>query len=128
MLDEELDTCQELFKDQMNNFRNYGQFIVDKYMPPVAGSLKWTHQLRQRITIPMSCFKSLQHPIVEFPESIQLINKYEQFMIQLAEFDSSLYDAWSKVVPRQIAKNLKQPLVTRNTKTKELHLNFHPQV
>lgn len=53
---------QELLEDQMNNFRKYGQFIVDKYMPPVAGSLKWTHQLRERITIPMTCFKSLQHP------------------------------------------------------------------
>lgn len=49
-------------------------------------------------------------------------------MIKLEEFDSSLFDAWSEVVPKQIAENLKQPLVNRNSKTKELHLNFHPQV
>lgn len=38
-----------------------GRMPVAKNMPPVAGALQWTAQLRQRITLPVHSFKALDH-------------------------------------------------------------------
>lgn len=48
--------------EQLNNKRKYGEFVVDKYMPPVSGSLRWTNNLYERIKTPIENFKALQDP------------------------------------------------------------------
>lgn len=51
-----------LLDEQLAHKEKYGQFVVDKYMPPVAGALRWTNNLYQRIQTSIEHFKSLQDP------------------------------------------------------------------
>lgn len=46
----------------MASLAKHGWMPVDKNMPPIAGSLRWAYQLRQRVAVPVMNFKTLQHP------------------------------------------------------------------
>ncbi|XP_031336595.1 dynein beta chain, ciliary isoform X1 [Photinus pyralis] len=128
MLNEEMDTAEILVQEQMVHKEKNGHFRLDKYMPPVAGSLRWTHNLRERISAPILSFKALQHPITKTSEADEIIKKYENLTEKLYEFDDELFKQWAKAVPEQINVNLKQSLLKRNVKSKELQLNFNPQL
>lgn len=47
---------------QMQYLQKHGHMQVYKLLPPVAGAMKWTEQLRSRIKEPVSCFRQLEHP------------------------------------------------------------------
>ena len=53
---------QILFEEQLHHKELHGHFRVDKYMPPVSGSLRWTKTLYQRTNNYVLFFSSLQHP------------------------------------------------------------------
>nr|CAD7441493.1 unnamed protein product [Timema bartmani] len=53
---------QNLYTKQITTLEKYGWMPVDKNLPTVAGALRWAYQLRQRITIPVTSFRALQHP------------------------------------------------------------------
>nr|CAD7455111.1 unnamed protein product [Timema tahoe] len=62
MLEVELASTQNLYTKQITTLEKYGWMPVDKNLPTVAGALRWAYQLRQRITIPVTSFRALQHP------------------------------------------------------------------
>jgi len=53
---------QNMFESQQIAIKTQGTAIVDKLMPPIAGSLKWSKSLKARIEHPIQCFKNLDHP------------------------------------------------------------------
>lgn len=53
---------QNLFESQQTAIRTQGSANVDKLMPPIAGSLKWSKTLKARVEHPIQCFKNLDHP------------------------------------------------------------------
>jgi len=53
---------QNLFESQLISIRNKGSVNVDKLMPPIAGTLKWSKTLKARVEHPIQCFKNLDHP------------------------------------------------------------------
>lgn len=62
MLDEEITMCEDIYQMQMDCVKKKGQLFVDRSVPPVTASLRWTHQLGGRISLPMKNFQALQHP------------------------------------------------------------------
>ncbi|XP_054276549.1 dynein beta chain, ciliary [Macrosteles quadrilineatus] len=128
MLEHEMSTSEELFNEQMEEFMTTGRMPVAKNMPPVAGALQWTAQLRQRITLPIHSFKSLDHVIVQSPDAQAVLERYEALMALLAEFDQRLFSEWANCIPSQIVRNLKRSLLTRTKNNSELLLNFHNQL
>lgn len=66
--------------------------------------------------------------IIETPEALEILEKYDNLMEKLSELDKELFDMWTESVPQQIEENLQQPLIRRSSKSNELFLNFHPQV
>lgn len=50
----------------MTIFERTGRMPVDKFMPPIAGALRWADKLRQRIIAPVHSFKALDHPCVTY--------------------------------------------------------------
>ena len=62
MYEEELDEAKVIFDGQMT-FANEEQTMpINKNMPHVAGALKWSQELRDRITKPMHALKlSVNH-------------------------------------------------------------------
>lgn len=61
MLQREVDTIHKVYEEQMECAAR-GDMPVDKHMPPVAGALRWSYMLRQRLTAPIKSFKALDHP------------------------------------------------------------------
>jgi dynein heavy chain len=65
MFEEELDQSKIIFDDQMFTKGTEATPPINKNMPPVAGALKWSNELRERITKPMQALKlSLNHGLV----------------------------------------------------------------
>lgn len=62
LLDAELNNVKRLYDEQMAVYIETGTMPIHKNMPPVSGSLKWSQELRDRITIPMNEFRRLDHP------------------------------------------------------------------
>ncbi|KAJ9585775.1 hypothetical protein L9F63_002412, partial [Diploptera punctata] len=128
MLDEELTVTEEIYHEQMKVLKQVGWMPVSKNMPPVAGALRWAHQLRQRVDIPVKNFKALQHPIVKCDEAQLVLVKYDRIMNLLDKFEKKIFADWIVSVPEQCEKNLKLSLLTRKVINRELSLNFHPQL
>lgn len=65
MFEFELDQTKVIFDKQMDIEQDEGTLPVNKNMPPVSGSLKWSNEVRERITKPMQALKlSLNHGYV----------------------------------------------------------------
>jgi len=64
LLNVELNNVKRLYDEQMEVYIETGTMPIHKNMPPVSGSLKWSQELRERITIPMNEFRRLEHPYV----------------------------------------------------------------
>nr|CAD7570912.1 unnamed protein product [Timema californicum] len=127
MLEVELATTQSLYTKQITTLGKYGWMPVDKNLPTVAGALRWAYQLRQRITIPVTSFRALQHPVVSSPEGQEVFKKYESILELLAQFEKEFFESWVKVVPGQCERKLKLPLLLRRASNQELALNFDPE-
>ena len=54
-----------------------GKIPIHKNMPYVTGGLKWAQELRERISIPMSNFKNLEHPYVYMFYKIRIIISWQ---------------------------------------------------
>jgi len=64
MMNKELDVAKEIYDMQMQTKKDNGKIPIHKNMPAVTGGLKWAQELRERISLPMSSFKTLEHPYV----------------------------------------------------------------
>ncbi|KAJ8957969.1 hypothetical protein NQ318_001970 [Aromia moschata] len=62
IFENELQVTEEIFREQMNHKQKTGQFVVDRCMPPVAGTLRCIDNLISRLLGPLQQLKSLQHP------------------------------------------------------------------
>nr|CAI5851783.1 unnamed protein product [Callosobruchus analis] len=128
LLDTELEMVMNTFEQQMQHKQKTGQYVLDKYMPPVAGTLRWTNNLSARLAAPLQSFKALQHPIVEHPRALSIITRAEKFLDMIKEFNAKMFNEWAAQVPSQIESSLKQCLLEKNSKTNELNMNFNPQL
>ncbi|KAL3274197.1 hypothetical protein HHI36_015613 [Cryptolaemus montrouzieri] len=116
------------FQEQLSHQEKYGQFILDKYMPPVAGSLRWMNSLCTRLNTQIDSFKTLQHPITQSQEAKDIYEKNEIIQSKIRDLQSKLFLEWIQVIPDQIEKNMKESLFKRDIQTKKIRLNFNPQL
>ncbi|CAH1184540.1 unnamed protein product, partial [Phyllotreta striolata] len=124
MLEAEIKMVEIIFDEQMETKQKIGHFNLDKYMPPVAGILRWTRNLCTRLTGPLQNFKALQHPIVESQTGCDLIARAEKFLDIARSFTRQTFALWAEAAPAQIESNLKKNILRRDPRTKELFLNF----
>uniref|UniRef100_A0A3Q3NPA1 Dynein heavy chain 9, axonemal-like n=1 Tax=Labrus bergylta TaxID=56723 RepID=A0A3Q3NPA1_9LABR len=116
MFDKELDCCKLLYNKHIMAAKDLGCSPVNKNMPAVAGGLRWTQELQQRIQTPLSKLRHLSHPV---------IHKYEEMMQLL---DSSLYETWTESVGERSQFNLSLPLISRDPDTQLISVNFNTQL
>nr|CAD7423390.1 unnamed protein product [Timema monikensis] len=127
MLHEELDVAKVLFDEQLSMAEKLGYMPVDKFMPPVAGTLLWIHKLRQRITTPVETFRIVEDPIMETPEAQHVFVKYEEMLDYLAQLEEKVFSEWVSQVADKCRVNLNRTLVVRDD-TSILQLNFDDEV
>lgn len=66
--------------------------------------------------------------ITQTKEALSLVERYELLMKKLSLFEETVFEEWAGQVPHQIEINLQKSLIIRNSDTKELCLNFSPQL
>ncbi|MED6270954.1 hypothetical protein CHARACLAT_015472 [Characodon lateralis] len=128
MFDKELDTCKLIFNKQNKATKELGSAPVHKNMPVVAGGLRWAYELQQRIQVPFSKLRHLFTLCLESAEGAMVIQKYEEMMQLLDRYSAGLYTTWTEVVGESSQYNLSLPLISRDSDTQLISVNFNPQV
>ncbi len=61
LMDKDLEEAKDIYDQHMAIRTETGKMPIHKNMAKVSGSLKWAQELRDRISTPMSSFKTLEH-------------------------------------------------------------------
>uniref|UniRef100_A0A8C9J5L0 Dynein axonemal heavy chain 9 n=1 Tax=Piliocolobus tephrosceles TaxID=591936 RepID=A0A8C9J5L0_9PRIM len=128
MFNKDLDAVRMIYSQHVQEEAELGFSPVHKNMPTVAGSLRWAQELRQRIQGPFSNFGRITHPCMESAEGKRMKQKYEDMLSLLEKYETRLYEDWCRTVSEKSQYNLSQPLLKRDPETKEVTVNFNPQL
>ena len=61
MMDEQLSAAKQLYDEHVLSMNEKGTMAMHKNMPLVSGRLQWVRELRQRIALPMTNFRRIEH-------------------------------------------------------------------
>ncbi|KAM5310557.1 dynein axonemal heavy chain 9 isoform 2-T2 [Glossophaga mutica] len=128
MFNQELDTVRMIYGQRVQEKAELGFSSVHKNMPSVAEGLHWAQELRQRIKGPLANFGRITHPCMESAEGKRMIQKYEVMLSLLERYETRLYEDWCQTVSEKSQYNLSQPLLKRDPETKQIAVNFNPQL
>ncbi|XP_076261923.1 dynein heavy chain at 93AB isoform X2 [Rhynchophorus ferrugineus] len=128
MLEFEAKMIEVAFEEQTNHKKKFGTFIVDKYVPPVTGTLRWTWNLESRIASVKKKFQTIHQPITHDTKTSEIMKKFDTLTGQICKVSENALTEWEKKIHNQIEDNLDLCLLIRNQKNKELYLNFNPQL
>ncbi|XP_060727240.1 dynein axonemal heavy chain 5 [Tachysurus vachellii] len=110
--------------------RIYGKQKMDppiaRGLPPISGKILWVRQLYRRIQEPMELFQ--EHPgVLDTAEAKHIIRNYNRVAKVLLEFEVLYHQGW--MVQIDVAKvGLQASLLVRCAETRDLHVNFDPQI
>lgn len=71
MVEEDLDAVKKLYDHQMTLMQTTGPRL-NKNMPKVAGMLKWSQELRERVHLSTDKFRALNHGYASCDRAIKL--------------------------------------------------------
>ncbi|XP_033702631.1 dynein axonemal heavy chain 9 [Tursiops truncatus] len=128
MFSEDLDAVRMIYSQHVQEEVEHGFSSVHKNMPAVAGRLRWAQELRQRIQGPFDNFRRMTHPCMESAEGKRMIQKYEEMLSLLEKYETRLYEDWCQTVSEKSQYNLSRPLLKRDPETKQITVNFSPQL
>jgi len=125
----ELDQGKIIFDKQMiAGMKNDGYYPVNRNMPQASGLVKWTEQLRQRISTPYENFRIINHPCIQGEDGRRMDKKFDEMIQLLAGFEATVYADWAKTVDEKSKFNLNEPLLTRDQASRLIAVNFDPQL
>ncbi|XP_057572498.1 dynein axonemal heavy chain 9 [Hippopotamus amphibius kiboko] len=128
MFSEDLDAVRMIYSQRVQEEAEHGFSSVHKNMPAVAGGLRWAREVRQRIQGPFDNFRRMTHPCMESAEGKRMIQKYEDMVLLLEKYETGLYEDWCQTVSEKSQYNLSRPLLRRDPETKQITVNFSPQL
>ncbi|XP_060681399.1 dynein axonemal heavy chain 11-like isoform X1 [Hemiscyllium ocellatum] len=126
MFDQELDRCKCLFDKHVEQLK--GAVILNKNMPSTSGNLKWAKELKERIQIPWSNFRLIDHVNLEGSEAGIVYQKYLEMLTLLDEYEEQIYLSWTSGVHTICQFNLDQTIIKRNSEAGFLSVNFDHQL
>ncbi|XP_005530761.1 PREDICTED: dynein heavy chain 17, axonemal [Pseudopodoces humilis] len=97
---------------------------IHKNMPPVAGQLKWSLELQQRLEGPHKDLLAINHPAMVGAEAELVFGKYEEMMGMLQRHSKSVYEEWASGPGQDCHFSLEQPLLLRDPESRLLSVNF----
>ncbi|XP_008068583.1 dynein heavy chain 17, axonemal [Carlito syrichta] len=124
MFDAELDNAKILYDAQMAASAEGNIPPIHKNMPPVAGQLKWSLELQERLEVSMNHLKHIEHPVMSGVEAKLIYQKYDMMVELLKHCREKIYQQWVGRVDQDCHFNLGQPLILRNTTTHLIQVNF----
>ncbi|XP_055971730.1 dynein axonemal heavy chain 17 [Sorex fumeus] len=124
MLNTELDNGKILYDAQVAASAAGNIPPIHKNMPPVAGQLKWSLELQERLEAPMRDIKIVDHPAMSSVEAKLVYKKYDEMMDLLRRYREDTYMQWVGRVDADCHFNLGQPLIQRDPNTRLIQVNF----
>ena len=120
MLDQEMEDAKVIFQKQKQRARPF----TDKNMPLMTGQLRWSQELRMKMSSPVKKFKELSHPVCFRPAAKQMFKKFKDMNKQLDAYEEQVYQAWISSITDKVSEGLQRHLVTRDPQTGALRNNF----
>ncbi|XP_065217396.1 dynein beta chain, ciliary [Planococcus citri] len=125
LLEEEIKVCHYIFDAiSQSNSRNH-YIALEKHLPPVAAALNASNSLRQRITAQINNFKTYNSSLTKTKRGIDILNHYNQLMMDLDQYEDNLHLEWKTNIPRECEKHLQNSLLIRDSQHTRIALNFH---
>ncbi|XP_046533401.1 dynein axonemal heavy chain 17 [Equus quagga] len=124
LFDAELDNTKILYDAQIAASANGNIPPIHKNMPAVAGQLKWSLELQERLEAPMKDLKHVEHPVMSSVEAKLIYQKYDEMMELLRSYREKIYEQWVAGVDKDCHFNLGQPLIQRDPITNLIQVNF----
>ncbi|CAF2140297.1 unnamed protein product [Rotaria magnacalcarata] len=128
LVEQEIDACHDIYEKQMAFKKEHGTIELHRNKPPIAGSIEWVDEMKDRINEPLDAFTKLDYAAKETDDGKRVLAKHEELIQLLDKFAKSIFDDWSKNVGQAANFNLKQNLLTRNTDSQIITTNFDPQL
>uniref|UniRef100_A0A452UEF0 Dynein axonemal heavy chain 17 n=1 Tax=Ursus maritimus TaxID=29073 RepID=A0A452UEF0_URSMA len=124
LFDAELDSTKTLYDVQLAASADGKIPPIHKNMPPVAGQLKWSLELQERLEAPRRDLKHIEHPVMSSSEAKLVYQKYDEMMELLRGYREKIYRQWVAGVDQDCHFNLGQPLIQRDPVTNLIQVNF----
>ncbi|XP_033038307.1 dynein heavy chain 17, axonemal isoform X2 [Trachypithecus francoisi] len=124
LFDAELDNAKILYDAQIAASEEGNIPLIHKNMPPVAGQLKWSLELQERLEVSMKHLKHIEHPVMSGAEAKLIYQKYDEMMELLRSYREKIYQQWVAGVDQDCHFNLGQPLILRDASSNLIHVNF----
>ncbi|KAM7334656.1 hypothetical protein ACRRTK_007976 [Alexandromys fortis] len=124
MFNTELDNAKLMYDAQMAASTEGQIPPIHKNMPPVAGQLKWSLELQERLEVSMKHLKHIEHPVMSSMEAKLVYEKYDEMMELLKSCREKIYQQWVGGVDQDCHFNLGQPLIQRDPFSSLIQVNF----
>ena len=97
-------------------------------MPVMTGQLKWSSELKCKMTHSVKGFTDLNHPIC-YKESARIVlKKYKDLMDKLKQYEEELFELWSRSISTRISQSLNRPLVLRDSVKGTIKINLSREI
>ncbi|XP_074539499.1 dynein axonemal heavy chain 11 isoform X2 [Halichoeres trimaculatus] len=120
----ELEECRCLFTSQLNQMES-GQ---TKNMSCTSGALKCAKLFRDRIQTSWEIIKSMFTWHAKGEETLDEYNMYIEFLSLLDQYKEDVYTNWCNGLEDTCLFNLNQPLLSRDTSSGLISVNFNPKL
>lgn len=124
MLNQEMDESKIIYTKQMQRIQQTGKAIVDRNMPSVSGQLKWTQELKAKMSFSVKSFKDLNHPVCYRDGARLVFKKYKEMMQLLNAFEDDVFQMWNLSISKKMTQSLNRSLITRDPEKGTLRVNF----
>uniref|UniRef100_A0A8C4HI55 Dynein, axonemal, heavy polypeptide 9 like n=1 Tax=Dicentrarchus labrax TaxID=13489 RepID=A0A8C4HI55_DICLA len=125
MFNQEIDHCQFILDQHRDGLRS-GCAVLGKNMPSVAGNLKWSQELRNRILTNRGNLCQLVHMPLGSAEADDVLQKCEHILEVLDQHDEELFSEWTEGLEEVCQTHLEEPLLTVDTDTGLYQVNLSP--
>ncbi|KAF6020163.1 DNAH5 [Bugula neritina] len=99
---------------------------IARDLPEMAGKISWARQLYRRIQEPMDMFQEMSN-LLQTTEGKKIIRNYNKVAKVLLEFEVLYHREWMRQV-EVVKSGLQSSLLVRHPETKDLYVNFDPQI
>lgn len=124
MLNQEMDEAKEIFLKQQKRIQELGKPLTDRNMPPVSGQLRFSREIKDRISSNVKNFKELNHPICASSEGEIIIEKYKEMVCLLYSNEEDVFKNWAASADAKTGEGLNRPLLVREGIKATLKVNF----
>ncbi|MCJ8730075.1 hypothetical protein PDJAM_G00113410 [Pangasius djambal] len=125
MFQEEVNLCQHILDTHKERLQN-GCPVLGKNTPPVAGNLKQSQELRERILSNRSNVNHLTHMPLDSPEAEQVLRACECVLEVLDQLDEEMYSTWCVGLDELCHTHMNEPLLSLDEESGLYHVNFNP--